>query len=309
MGALEPALVARLRARSTAPLPAAAAAALAAAVVTAALVTAGPPAAGLWTVLGGWAISCALAAAVGARWASSRCAARVRRDFAAGMSHDLRTPLAQIQMFTEMLLLGRDRTPEERTAWLEVIERESHTLGSLVDNLLVLAHGPDAAPFPARETLDLGLLVEDVAATYAGRAAARRMSIVADPPPGILVAGDPRAIRQSVANLLDNALRFGPEGQRVVLAVRAEGGRAELCVEDQGPGLPPEESAVLLGSRGYLERPLRPNGGRGLGLAVVARVVQAHGGRASADRKAGGGARVRVALPLASTALVPPGGG
>lgn len=233
---------------------------------------------------------------------------RLRRDFAAGMSHDLRTPLAQIQMFTEMLLLRRDRTPEERTEWLQVIERETHALGGLIDNLLLLARGPEPDAFPARERLDLGCLVEDVVAAFAARAATRGATIVADPPCHVVVEADPRALRQTVANLLDNSLRFGPRGQRVVVALRAHCGFAELAVEDQGPGLPPEERARFLRPSGHLDRPLRSDGGRGLGLAVVAEVVRAHGGSAAVDEVPGGGGRVRVLFPLAAPPRVPVGG-
>jgi two-component system phosphate regulon sensor histidine kinase PhoR len=230
---------------------------------------------------------------------------RLRRDFAAGMSHDLRTPLAQIQLFTEMLLLHRDRSEAERTDWLQVIEREAHALGGMIDNLLLLAHGSDPAAFPAREPLDLGLLLEDVAAAFARRAASCGVEIVADPPCGVVVEADPRCLRQMLANLVDNALRFGPAGQRIVLSLRTDAGRAEVTVEDKGPGLSPEDRARLL------EPPrcgdplrVRADGGRGLGLSVVAQVVHAHGGKAAVEEAPGGGARVRITLPCAT--LEPP---
>lgn len=223
---------------------------------------------------------------------------RLRRDFAAGMSHDLRTPLAQIQLFTEMLLLRRDRSETERTDWLQVIEREAHALGGMIDNLLLLAHGSDPAAFPAREPLDLGLVLEDVAAAFARRAASLGVEIAADPPCGIVVEADPRALRQLLANLVDNALRFGPPGQRIVLALRADPGRAEITVEDQGPGLA-EDCLRLLDPPRYGDPLPVGGGGRGLGLAVVAQVVHAHAGEVSVEQASGGGARVRISLPRA----------
>lgn len=247
-----------------------------------------------WAAVG-WALGGSLLGAGAARWACARRVARARAEFAAGMSHDLRTPLAQIQLYTEMLLLRRDRSEEERAEWLQVIERETHALGGRIDNLLLLADPPDGDAYPAREPLDLGTLVEDVAAVHAERAAAEGMRIVADPPPGVVVEADPRALRQTVANLLDNALRFGPAGQEVVLSVHARDGHAELSVRDRGPGLPARERARLRAP----DRARWRGGGDGLGLAVVAHVVRAHGGEAAAEEASGGGACVRIVLPLA----------
>ncbi len=302
MGSANRAVATLLRVRSPGLAPPVLAAGLATAAALAAMAAADAGSAARRVVGLGWPIACTALALAGVRWSVARKTSTMRRDFAVGVSHDLRTPLAQIQMFTEMLLLRRDRTEEERSRWLRIVERESHALGGLVDNLVLLAQSPDGRAFPARETLDLGSLVEDVAAAFASRAATRGMRIVADPPADVLVEADPRALRQMVTNLVDNALRFGPDGQSIALSVRAGSGVAELAVEDQGPGLRGRERARFLRPSGHLERWIGSNGG-GLGLAVVAEVVRAHGGRAAVDEPPGGGARVRILLPLAAPAV------
>jgi signal transduction histidine kinase len=96
---------------------------------------------------------------------------RARRAISAGLAHDLRTPLAHIRMFTEMLLMGRDRSVEERMQWLESIDRETHRLGEVLENLLLFVHGEEPDAFPARRRTDLGALAEDVAVSFAARAA------------------------------------------------------------------------------------------------------------------------------------------
>jgi signal transduction histidine kinase len=218
-------------------------------------------------------------------------AVRTRRAAVAGVAHEMRTPLAQIRMFTEMLLLGRDRTEEERTAWLEAIDRQAHRLGEVTENLLLYLHGEEADPFPARRPTDLGAMVEDLAADFGARAATGRMRLALDPPAGVIAAVEPQAMRQALGNLIDNALRYGPPGQTVRLDVEASPAApgALITVVDQGPGVPGVEPVPA-------GRPA-PASPPGLGLAVARRVVEAHGGSLDVGAAPGGGARVTVFLP------------
>jgi signal transduction histidine kinase len=234
-------------------------------------------------------------------WQGDREATRVRRALAAGISHDMRTPLAQIRMFTEMLLMERARSEEERTRWLETIERETHRLGEVMENLLLFVHGEEPDPYPARQPIDLGALVEDAAVGFASRAAARRMHIEADPPAGIVAVVDPQAMRQVVGNLIDNALRFGPAGQTVTVTLDAPGaGHAEITVMDQGPGIPVADRVRVWQPFVRLDESAASEGGSGLGLAVVRQVVEAHGGHVTIADAPGGGTRMRVTVPIAS---------
>ncbi|AHG92962.1 ATP-binding region ATPase domain protein (plasmid) [Gemmatirosa kalamazoonensis] len=237
---------------------------------------------------------------------------QARRDFVASVSHELRTPLAQIRMFSETLLLRRERDEEERARWLGVIGREARRLGDLVENILLFSHAESARLRLEPERTDLGELVEEVVEAYVPIAASRHMRIVADAPSRIYALVDPRALRQVAVNLLDNALKYGPARQTVTVEVervarddaqRDEAQWARIAVTDEGPGVPAAERErvwrpfVRLGDEGGT------SGGSGIGLAVVRSLVDQHGGRVSIeDGPAGRGARVVVLLPLAAQA-------
>ena len=241
----------------------------------------------------------ALAAVAGA---AGRSARRVRREFAQGVSHEMRTGLAHIQVYTEMLLLRRERSEAEGTRWLEVVGREAHRLEDMVENLLAYAHGPDPDAAVLRERTDLGAVLEDVAADFAAVAAARGMRIAASPPAEVFAEVHPRALRRALANLVDNALRHGAPGQTVTLSLERGPEGARLSVADQGPGVPRRD-------RSRVWEPFEhggPTGGMGLGLPVVRSFAALHGGRVFVDDAPGGGARFGIVLPTAGAALPAP---
>lgn len=237
-----------------------------------------------------------LAAAAAVRWLVERRAARLRREFAQGVSHEMRTSLAQIQASTETLLLHRQLPERERERWLETAGREALRLGEMVENLLDFAHGADGSGSVVREPVDLGAVLEDVAAVCAPLAAAREMRIAADPPAGVTVRVDAAGLRRAVANLVDNAVRHGAPGQTVTLSLARCPGGAALAVADQGPGVAPRD-------RVRIWEPFVRGGGTagvGLGLAAVQRFAAAHEGRVFVEDAPGGGARFGVVLPLAT---------
>ena len=226
---------------------------------------------------------------------------RARRDFVASVSHELRTPLAQIRMFSETLLLGREESEEERLRWTAVIGREARRLGDLVENILLFSHIDASRVRLEPERTDLGELAEEAVEAYVPVAASRRMRIVADAPSRIYAVADPRALRQVVVNLIDNALKYGPAGQTVSVEVERDGTWARLTVSDEGPGIPAADRArlwrpfVRLGTGGSTA------GGSGIGLSVVRSLVTQHGGQVSVEDAPGGGARFVVRLPLTGT--------
>lgn len=225
---------------------------------------------------------------------------RARRDFVASVSHELRTPLAQIRMFTETLLLRRERDDEERTHWLGIVSRESRRLGDLVENILLFSHIDADRVRIEKERTDLGELIEEVVEGYVQVAAQRGMRIVADAPSRIFALVDPRAMRQVVVNLIDNALKYGPRGQVVNIELERVADRARLTVSDQGPGVPITERKrvwepfVRLGDRGT-------TGGSGIGLSVVRDLVLQHGGTIEVGDAPGGGAKFVVELAVSES--------
>jgi signal transduction histidine kinase len=226
---------------------------------------------------------------------------RARRDFVASVSHELRTPLAQIRMFTETLLLHRERDEEERTQWLSIIGREARRLGDLVENILLFSHIDADRSKLEKERTDLGELIEEIIEGYVPLAAQKRMSLVADAPSRIFCLVDPRAMRQIVVNLLDNALKYGPAGQTVHIELERTGAVARLVVRDEGPGVKPADRRrmwqpfVRLGDKGT-------TGGSGIGLSVVRNLVELHDGTIAIDDAPGGGARFTIELAVSDSA-------
>lgn len=220
---------------------------------------------------------------------------KARRDFVASVSHELRTPLAQIRMFTETLQLKRERDEEERTRWLGIVGREARRLGDMVENILLYSHIDARRATLELERTDLGELIEEIVEGYVPLANERGMRVVADAPSRIFALVDPRAMRQVIVNLLDNALKYGPREQTVQINLDRVEDRVHIVVIDEGKGIRVAdrkriwEPFVRLGDRGSA-------GGSGIGLAVVRDLIELHGGTVAVDDAPGGGARFSIEL-------------
>lgn len=230
---------------------------------------------------------------------------RARRDFVASVSHELRTPLSQIRMFSETLLLRREDDEQERLSWIAIIAREARRLGDLVENILLFSHIDAARVRLEPERTDLGELVEEVVEAYVPTAEARHTRIVADAPSRIFAIVDPRAMRQVVVNLIDNALKYGPAGQTITVEVERREGIALLAVSDEGPGIPVQDRTRLWQPFVRLANAGGTAGGSGIGLSVVRSLVEQHGGTVRVEDGLERGARFVVTLPLADGNGVP----
>ncbi|WP_433533547.1 HAMP domain-containing sensor histidine kinase [Micromonospora sp. CA-263727] len=223
-----------------------------------------------------------VAAALAARQASET---RVRQ-FVADASHELRTPLAAIRGYAEVARRGRDRVPPDVAHALRRVESESTRMTSLVDDLLLLARLDSGRPL-AVEPVDLTALVVDAVsdAHVAGPEHRWQLDL---PEEVIRVSGDPARLHQVLANLLANARVHTPPGSTVTTSLRLAGGAAELSVADDGPGVPPELQPEVFErfARGDSSRS-RAHGSTGLGLSIVAAVVEAHHGTVSLDTAPG----------------------
>jgi two-component system OmpR family sensor kinase len=221
---------------------------------------------------------------------------RLRR-FIADASHELRTPLASIRGYAELFRMGAARDPADVEKAMGRIEDEAARMGVLVEDLLTLAR-LDEVPDTPHAQLDLAALVRD--AVDDGRAAApgREIGIEIDGP--ALVLGDRDQLRQVLGNLLRNAFVHTPEGTPVEVSLEHVDGEVRLEVRDHGPGLPTSDAEALFErfwrSEGGRER---GRGGAGLGLAIVAAIVDAHEGDVRAGNAPGGGATFVVTLPAA----------
>jgi signal transduction histidine kinase len=227
-----------------------------------------------------------------------RALQRLREEFIASVSHELRTPLTQIRMFTETLLLERVRSGEERRRALEIIDREARRLTHLVENVLQFSRGERGTLAVARERRPLAPLVRELLEQFQPLAAGSGARIVAKLDDAAAAAVDADALRQVLLNLLDNAVKYGPRDQQLTVALERAEGVVRLSVLDQGPGIPGAARRRVFERYERLPRDQASAvAGTGIGLAVVADLVERHGGRVFVEDGAAGGARFVVELP------------
>ena len=171
----------------------------------------------------------------------------MREDFISGVSHEFRTPLTQIRMFTELLADGKLQTDEEQIRSTEVINREARRLTHLVENILHFSRmGRAPAGSETAERIVLAESIQDLLDAFGPMAEARGCKVEVEVDPAGLVVNSTRSgLHRMLANLLDNALKYGPEHQTVRLGATTRDGWARIWVEDQGPGIPVGERSRI----------------------------------------------------------------
>jgi signal transduction histidine kinase len=191
---------------------------------------------------------------------------------------------------------------------VSVINREARRLSHLVENILRfsrLRYQADASSMPER--VELVELVGPALDGFRSLATARRMSVQADIPSGLAVIANRDALHHVLLNLLDNAVKYGPAGQRITIAAGQRGENTWIAVEDGGPGVPLTDRERIWEPYVRLQRDLDVRvPGTGIGLAVVAQLVTANGGRAWVEDRPGGGARFVVELKSAPSRVEHP---
>jgi signal transduction histidine kinase len=241
----------------------------------------------------------------------ARDLARQQLEFVAGVTHELNTPLAAIRSAGQNLADGIVTDPQQVRRYGGLIEKEGSRLTSLVAQVLDFAGIESGSRAYATEPVALARLVDDVVKDMRLAFEQSGLTVAKEIPAGVPdVSGDAAALRRVLANLLANALKFAASGRRVTVraVARPERRVVELRVEDHGPGIPPEERERVFEPfyRGAAaQRNEQP--GSGLGLSLVHRVVDAHGGRARIEDTAGGGATVVIELPAAEPEPGPAG--
>ncbi|HEY4014746.1 MAG TPA: HAMP domain-containing sensor histidine kinase [Polyangiaceae bacterium] len=224
----------------------------------------------------------------------------LKSDFVANVSHELKTPLALVRMFGEMLQSGRVASEEKRQQYLDIIVGESERLSALIENVLDFARverGREAYDFAEG---DVGDAVTKAVNVYRYRAEREGVELSIDVGDGLPKARiDARALELAVINLIDNALKYAPGSKVVAVRAERENGAIVVRVTDRGPGVPPEDQARIFERfvRGSTARG-RPIRGSGIGLSLVKHIAESHGGRAWVTSQVGQGATFVVSIPI-----------
>ena len=225
----------------------------------------------------------------------------VRRDFVANASHELRSPLTTIKAAAETL---RDEN-ESKTArrFVELIERNAERLSNLIDDLLELSRIESRDLTLELEHADLHAVVDRTLAQHAHRAQLKRISLAQHVPEGLVVRADRRALDHILGNLVDNALKYCPEGASVSITSALENGAVRVSVADTGPGIPSEHLPRVF-ERFYRVDAGRSRelGGTGLGLSIVKHLVEAMGGAVGVESRPGAGSTFSFTLKRSGAA-------
>jgi len=228
------------------------------------------------------------------------------RRFTADASHELRTPLAVVRGIGE-LGLAETRTPVEYKEAIGSMLEEVDHLTRLVDTLLQLARGDAGTVRLSPERVDLADLARGVVTSLGVLAEERRQRFRVDASVAVPVLADRLVLRDAIANVVDNALKYGPAESAIDVTVQRDGAQAMLTIADEGPGIPAEHRARIF-DRFYRvdEGRSREMGGTGLGLAIAKWAVEANGGTIALVSSAHRGATFRIALPVAGMVAARP---
>ncbi len=226
---------------------------------------------------------------------------QVRRDFVANASHELRTPLAAIRGFTETLLSKRDLSEEDRSSYLEVIDRHARRLGNLVGDLLELSRIESREVQLKLATVDLSAVSENMIRDSGPRFAEKRLEVSLQASGPAIVWADQQAVEQILSNLLGNAVKYTNAGGRIAIRIEGADRSVRTSVSDTGIGIPKRDIERIF-ERFYRVDKARSRalGGTGLGLSIVKHLVQSLGGEIAVESQLGKGSSFSFTLPRAT---------
>jgi len=226
---------------------------------------------------------------------------RVRRDFVANVSHELKTPLTAIQGFAETLLVGAKDDAQNSERFLRIILDHAARLGRLTDDLLKLSRIEAGKLELECRSFPVADLIEPCVETARIKAEAKRLKLKVEYLPGLSpVSGDSDSLGEVLQNLLDNAVQYTPPGGEITVRADVTGDQVRIAVSDTGIGIPSAEQERIF-ERFFRVDAARSRevGGTGLGLAIAKHLVEANGGRIQVESEVGQGSTFSVYLPMA----------
>ncbi len=223
---------------------------------------------------------------------------RTREEFVANVSHELRTPLSLIKGYVETLLDGAKDNPEVQIKFLQTVQRNSERLQFLIEDLLTISELESGRLKMNLQPVQLRPLVARVLDDLKPQAQGRKVSLANDVP-DLSTQADADRLQQVLGNLVSNAIKYGRADGFVSVSGRsAEGGAIEICVRDDGPGIPAEALDRVFERFYRVDKARsREQGGTGLGLSIVKHIVQSHGGKVWAKSELGKGSEFCFTLP------------
>jgi two-component system phosphate regulon sensor histidine kinase PhoR len=224
---------------------------------------------------------------------------RVRKDFVANVSHELKTPITALKGYVETLLDGDYKDPETSEKFLKIVLQHVDRLAAIVEDLLIISRlEKDGGSPPDLAICDLNELVRGVTGMYEQRAIDRGIELLAECPSLEKIPANRMLLEQAIANLVDNALKYSNEGGRVKISVVPEKNTVTIQVSDQGSGIP-EEHLERVFERFYRidKGRSRELGGTGLGLSIVKHFATSHGGHVAVESREGEGSTFSIVLP------------
>ena len=222
----------------------------------------------------------------------------MQRSFSQNAAHEFRTPLAVLKTRIGLFRKKHDFAPQATEEFLSILEGEVDRLSSMVDSLLKLTN---LEQVPREDRIGLDELVQQAAGDMAVLAQKKHTSIVVAASHGT-VTGSRELLRRALFNLVENAVKYGPEGGQVQLSASLEGETAIITVADQGPGIPQELRERVFEPFFRVDSARsRQSGGTGLGLALVRAITELHGGSVSIEEAPMGGVRFTLKIPVVTS--------
>ncbi len=221
---------------------------------------------------------------------------RTVERYVQNLTHEIKSPLSSIQGASE--LLEEDMPPEQRDRFLRNIRSESARIGAIVDRLLKLASVERLGRLDEPGPVELSGLLEKCRHDLEPQGAHKRLRWEEDSEPEVWITGDEFLLRQTLANVLQNALDFSPQGGRIRVSCSRDGGWAKVVVEDEGPGIPDYAVEKVYERFFSLPRPDTQQKSSGLGLSFVAEVVKLHGAEVVLTNRPERGVRAVLRFPL-----------